>query len=69
MSFVTPSSGRYRYLPSFSRSGSRASGRTGLMLLPVFAVLGAGVAALVEWQGDDGPDKPDDDRWSEALDA
>lgn len=38
-------------------------------LLPVFAVLGAGIAALCEWQLDDGPDKPDDEFWGEALDA
>ena len=31
------------------------------VLLPVFAVLGAGVAALCEWQMDDDPDKPDDE--------
>jgi len=39
------------------------------VLLPVFAVLGAGVAALCEWQLDDGPDQPDDEDWSEAFDA
>jgi hypothetical protein len=39
------------------------------VLLPVFAILGAGVAALYEWQVDDGPDKPDDDGWGEAYDA
>jgi hypothetical protein len=37
--------------------------------LPVFAVLGAGVFALVEWQVDDGPDKPDTEGWGEAFDA
>jgi hypothetical protein len=29
------------------------------LLLPVFAILGAGVFALCEWQMDDGPYKPD----------
>ena len=38
-------------------------------LLPVFAVLGAGIFALSEWQVDDGLDKPDNEAWGEALDA
>jgi hypothetical protein len=37
--------------------------------LPVFAVLGALVFALVEWQVDDGPDKPNTEGWGEAFDA
>jgi hypothetical protein len=39
------------------------------VLLPVFAILGAGICALAEWQIDDGPDKPDDESWSEAFDT
>ena len=40
-----------------------------LPLLPVFALLGAGVAALLELQSDDGPDKPDKEDLGELLDA
>jgi hypothetical protein len=39
------------------------------VFLPWFAVLGAGIAALAEWQLDDGPDKPDPEDWGDALDA
>lgn len=39
------------------------------VLLPFFAFLGAAVAALLEWQLDEGPDKPDDEGWSEASDT
>jgi hypothetical protein len=38
-------------------------------LLPVLAVLGAGVYGLAEWQVSDGPDKPDPEDWGEAFDA
>jgi hypothetical protein len=40
-----------------------------MALLPVFAVLGAGVFAIGEWQVDDGPDKPGPADWGEAFDA
>ena len=38
-------------------------------LLPVFAVLGAGVYALVEWQLHDSPDEPDKEDLGETFDA
>jgi hypothetical protein len=39
------------------------------VLLPVFAVLGAGIAALAEWQLDDSLDESDKEARGEALDA
>lgn len=39
------------------------------IFVPVFAILGAGVGALAEWQIDEGPDDPDPDEWKDALDA
>jgi hypothetical protein len=38
------------------------------ILLPIFAIVGAGIAALVEWQVYDGPEKPKNEDWSEAFD-
>jgi hypothetical protein len=35
-------------------------------LLPVFAILGAAVAAICEWQIDDGADEPDDESRSDG---
>ncbi|HJT34803.1 MAG TPA: hypothetical protein VJ783_22440 [Pirellulales bacterium] len=37
-------------------------------LLPVFAILGAAVAAILEWQLDDNPDESDDEDWGEGFD-
>jgi hypothetical protein len=37
------------------------------VFFPVFAVLGAGVAGLFEWQVDDRPDKPDPEDWEDEA--
>jgi hypothetical protein len=37
------------------------------VFLPVFAVLGAGVAALYEWQVNKGPNKPGPDDWEDEV--
>jgi hypothetical protein len=38
-------------------------------LLPASTIFGALVAGLMEWQLDDGPDKPEHEDWAEALDV
>lgn len=38
-------------------------------LLPVFAILGAAVAAICEWQMDDGTHEADDERRNDGFDG
>jgi len=38
-------------------------------LLPAATAFGAGIGALMEWQMDDGPDKPNEEDWRKSLDA
>lgn len=39
------------------------------VLLPVFSVLGAGIAGIAAWQVDDSAEKPDHDEWRDAFDV
>jgi hypothetical protein len=40
-----------------------------LALVPIWALFGAAIAALYEWQVDDETDKPDDEGNGDVLDA